>query len=103
MRRAEAAGALLDALRARGVETDGREGSVAMAAYEAACRQRAEAARRAAGRSALEQALATRREAEAAAAETASSVERAEHALRAAAAGAGTRRPTARRTSWPRH
>ena len=88
-RRAQASGALLEALRARGVETDGREGPEAMAAYEAACRQRAEAARRAAGRPALEQALATRREAEAAAAETASSVERAERALRAAAADVG--------------
>ena len=88
-RRAQASGALLEALRARGVETDGREGPEAMAAYEAACRQRAEAARRAAGRPALEQALATRREAEAAAAETATSVERAERALRAAAADVG--------------
>ena len=88
-RRAQASGALLEALRARGVDTEGREGPEAMAAYEAACRQRAEAARRAAGRSALEQALATRREAEAAAAETGSSVERAEGALRAAAADVG--------------
>jgi len=96
MRRAQAAGALLDALRARGVETDGREGTVAMAVYEAACRQRVEGARRAAGRSALEQALATRREAEAAAAETASSVRRAERALRSAAADVGLEadRPT---------
>ena len=88
-RRAQASGALLEALRARGVDTEGREGPEAMAAYEAACRQHAEAARRGAGRSALEQALATRREAEAAAAETGSSVERAEGALRAAAGDVG--------------
>ena len=86
---AQVSAVMLEALRARGVETDGRTGSDAMAGYEAACRQRAEMARRAAGRAALEQALATRREAEAAAAETASSVGRAEVALREVAADLG--------------
>ena len=89
VRRAEASAGLLRALRARGVETDGRDGPDAMAAYESTCRQRAEIARRSAGRAALEQALATRSAAEAAAAETARSAERAEHALRAVAADVG--------------
>ena len=89
MRRAQALTVLMQALRARGVETEGREAPDAMADYEAACRQRAEIARRTAGRAALEQALATRREAEAGATETARSVASAERALRAVADDVG--------------
>ena len=88
-RRAQASAVLVQALRARGFETEGREAPDAMAAYEAACRQRAEISRRTAGRAALEQALATRREAEAGATETARSVESAERALRAVATDVG--------------
>jgi exonuclease SbcC len=88
-RRAQASAALVRALRSRGVETDGWEAPAAMAAYEAACHQRAEIARRTAGRAALEQALATRQEAEAAATETARSVETGERALRVVAADLG--------------
>jgi DNA repair protein SbcC/Rad50 len=85
-RRAQAATRLSDALRARGVEAGDGSLPAAMVAYEDACRQRAEQARRAGGRVALERELATRREAEAAAAETARSADRAERALRTVAA-----------------
>ena len=88
-RRAGAALALRDALLARRHDADDADIHAAMASYETACRQRAEQARRAGDRVALERALATRREAEAAAAETERSVARAEHALRTAAAEVG--------------
>jgi DNA repair protein SbcC/Rad50 len=86
-RRVRAEAALRDALRARGVDAD--DLVAALASYEVACRRRAEQARLAGDRVALERALATRREAEAAAAETERSVARAEHALRTAAAEIG--------------
>jgi uncharacterized protein YhaN len=60
-----------------------------MAAYEAACRERAAQAMRAGSRAALEGALAARRSAEAAAHGAARAVERAVAALREASAAAG--------------
>jgi DNA repair protein SbcC/Rad50 len=80
--------ALDTALQARGVVTDGSP-LEAFAAYEAACRVRAEAATRSGARDALTRALAARRSAEAAAAASSRAVERAAASLGDAAAEVG--------------
>ena len=87
--RQTAAEALVAALQARGVATDGLRLLEDFAAYEAACRHRAQAATRSGARDALVRALAARRSAEAAAAATARTVERAAASLRAAATEVG--------------
>jgi exonuclease SbcC len=88
-RRSVAIAALREALMARGVDGAVEDVVASMADYEASCRRRAERARRAGGREALQRALAIRREAEAAAAETSRVIIRAEDALRTAAADVG--------------
>lgn len=86
-RRRSADAGLRRALEARGVLV-GEDLDEGWQAYDAACRERADAARRAAGRPALVQALAARREAEEAEAGIRRSVAMATDALRAAAVAA---------------